>query len=103
MGTYQAAFTVPNLDREDKRVPTSTVVLGSQWVALSDAIYTVKRTEAAQASNPLVVDGQKLIPSVTRVFSRGRDMYVFLQTYQRRATTMTPVVAFVTFLRGDEK
>jgi VWFA-related protein len=103
MGTYQAAFTIPNLDREEKRVPMSTVVLGSQWVALSEAIYTVKKTEAAQASNPLVVDGQKLIPSVTRVFSRARDMYVFLQTYQRRATTMEPVVAFVSFLRGEEK
>ena len=38
---------------------------------------------AAQAVNPLVVEGQKLIPSVTRVFSKTRDMYVYLQAYER--------------------
>ena len=27
-------------------------------------------------------DGQKLIPSVTRVFSKSRDMYVYLQAYE---------------------
>ena len=42
---------------------------------------------AAQAANPLVVEGQKLIPSVTRVFSKSRDMYVYLQAYERDATT----------------
>jgi hypothetical protein len=58
---------------------------------------------AAQLTNPLIFDGQKLFPSVTRVFSKTRDMYVFLQAYQRGATTTQPLVAFVTFLRGDQK
>ena len=48
-------------------------------------------------------DGQKLIPSVTRVFSKSRDMYVFLQAYERDATTTQPLVAFVTFYRGEVK
>ena len=54
-------------------------------------------------ANPLVYDGQKLIPSVTRVFSKSRDMYVFLQAYERGATTTQPLVAFVTFYRGEVK
>ena len=42
-----------------------------------------KDKEAAkQAANPLVQDGQKLIPSVTRVFSKSGDMYVYLQAYE---------------------
>ena len=53
---------------------------------------------AAEAVNPLVYDGQKLIPSVTRVFSKSRDLYVFLQAYERGATTTQPLVAFVTLL-----
>ena len=103
IGTYQASFAVPNLNRELKRVPLSTVVLSSQRVALSDAIYSVKQKAAAEASNPLVHDGQKLVPSVTRVFSKGRELYVFAQAYQRAASTTQPLVAFVSFYRGEVK
>jgi len=103
IGTYQTSFAVPNLNRETERVPISTVVLSSQRVTLSDAIYTVKQKTDAQSANPLVYGGQKLIPSVTRVFSRGRDLYVFVQAYQRGQTTTLPLVAFVSFYRGDVK
>ena len=103
IGTYQAAFTVPNLNREEKRVPISSVVLSSQRVPLGDALYTVQQKVAAEAVNPLVYDGQKLIPSVTRVFSRSRDLYVFLQAYERDATTTQPLVAFVSFYRGQRE
>src|SRR5262249_57082217 len=94
IGTYQASFAVPNLNRETQQVPLSTVVLSSQRVALSDAIYSVKQKTDAEAVNPLVAGGQKLVPSVTRGFSRGRDLYVFVQAYQRGPATPPPRVAF---------
>ena len=103
IGTYQAAFAVPNLNTELLRVPISTVVLSTQRVPLSDALYSVKQKAGAEAVNPLVHDGQKLVPSVTRVFSRSRDLYVFVQAYQRGSTTTQPLVAFVSFYRGDVK
>jgi VWFA-related protein len=103
IGTYQASFAIPNLNKELQRVPISTVVLSSQRVPLSDALYSVKQKAAAEASNPLVHDGQKLVPSITRVFSRGRDLYVFAQAYQRGSTTTQPLVAFVSFYRGEVK
>ena len=103
MGTYQASFTVPNLVKELKRVPISSVVLSGQRVPLSDSLYTVQQKLEVESVDPLVHDGQKLIPSVTRVFSRSRDLYVFLQAYQRGATTTQPLVAFVTFYRGQAK
>jgi VWFA-related protein len=102
IGTYQAAFAVPNLMREQKRLPISSVVLASQRIPMTDALLTVQKG-AAQLTDPLVFDGQKLFPSVTRVFSKSRDMYVFLQAYERGATTTQPLVAFVTFLKGDQK
>jgi hypothetical protein len=102
VGTFQTSFTIPNLNREEKRVPISSVVLSSQRVPYNEAIYNVQKSDA-QAANPLVYDGQKLIPSVTRVFSRSRDLYVFLQAYERGATTTQPLVAFVTFYRGEAK
>ena len=102
IGTYQAAFQVPNLMREQKRLPISSVVLSSQRIPMTEALLTVQKG-AAQLTNPLVFDGQKLFPSVTRVFSKSRDMFVFLQAYQRGATTTQPLVEFVTFLKGDQK
>jgi hypothetical protein len=50
-----------------------------------------------------VQEGQKLIPSVTRVFSKARDMYVYLQAYQQGAETARPLVAYVTFYSGRVK
>jgi VWFA-related protein len=103
IGTYEAKFEIPNLEKEDKRLPISTVVLSSQRVRLDDALFTVKKAEAAQAASPLVVNGEKLLPSVTRVFSKTKEMYVFLQAYERKYASMQPLVAFVTFFKGDEK
>jgi VWFA-related protein len=106
IGTYQTPFVIPNLMKEEKRIPISSVVLSSQRVDLKDALFNAgkdKLASAAQAANPLVAEGQKLIPSVTRVFSKTRDMYVYLQAYERNATTTQPLVAFVTFYRGQTK
>ena len=103
IGTYQATFRIPNLNRETEKIPISAVVLSSQRVAMSDAIYSVKQKTDAEAVNPLVYGGQKLVPSVTRVFSRARDLYVFVQAYERGEMSTRPLVAFVSFYRGDVK
>jgi len=103
VGTYQAAFVVPNLEKEEKRLPISTVVLSSQLVKQGDELHTVKKAEAAQAASPLMFGDQKLTPSVTRVFSKSKDLYVFLQAYERKYESMQPLVAYVTFYRGEEK
>ena len=103
IGTYQSSFTIPNLMKEEKRVPISSVVLSSQREPLDQSLYNVKQKIAAEAVNPLVLDGQKLIPSVTRVFSKSRELYVFLQAYERDATTTQPLVAFVSFYQGQVK
>ena len=102
IGTYQTEFTVPNLVKEQVRLPISSVVLSSQRVPMTDALHTVQ-TGAAQITHPLVFDGEKLFPSVTRVFSRTREMYVYLQAYERGAETTQPLVAFVTFFQGNDK
>ncbi len=106
IGTYQASFVIPNLMKEEKRIPISSVVLSSQRVDMKEALFNAgkdKLSAAAQAVDPLVVEGQRLMPSVTRVFSKSRDMYVYLQAYERNATTTQPMVAFVTFYRGQTK
>jgi hypothetical protein len=104
IGTFQTKFVIPNLNKEDKRIPISSVVLSSQRDELRDAIYNAsKEKDKSEIANPLVQDGYKLIPSVTRVFSKAKDMYVYLQAYEPAAATVQPLVAFVTFYRGQTK
>ena len=118
IGTYQTTFVIPNLNKEDKRVPISSVVLSSQRVELKNAIYdAAKAKDRAKddAVNPLVQDGKKLVPSVTRVFNQNRDIYVFLQAYKPPSNpassnaptapqpTTQPLMAFVTlYANGAE-
>ena len=106
IGTDQTSFTVPNLNRETQRVPISSVVLGSQRLSVHEALYNSGKDKArtkADSVNPLVHDGQKLIPSVTRVFSKSRPMYVYLQAYGHAEETVDPLIAFVSFYRDGTK
>ncbi|HML18818.1 MAG TPA: VWA domain-containing protein [Bryobacteraceae bacterium] len=102
IGTYQATFVIPNLNKVATRIPISSVVLSSQKVDLKDALYSVKK-DTAENVNPLVQNGQKLIPNVTRVFSRSREIYVYLEAYEPGAADVQPLVAFVSFYRADTK
>ena len=106
IGTYQTSFTVPNLNRETQRVPISSVVLGGQRLSIHAALYNSgkdKTRTKADSVNPLVHDGQKLIPSVTRVFSKSRPMYIYLQAYGHAEKIVDPVKAFVSFYRDGTK
>ena len=112
IGTFQTTFVIPNLNKEDKRVPISSIILSSQRVELKDAIYDAAKAKdraKEDAVNPLVQTGKKLVPSVTRVFSQNRDIFVFLQAYKPLAGTAAstsasasrqvntpPLMAFVT-------
>jgi hypothetical protein len=105
IGTFETTFVIPNLNKEDKRIAISSVVLGSQRVDMRDALYNVKEKDKdkAEAVNPLVQDGVKLIPSVTRVFSKGRQLYVYLQAYEQDVPAAQPLVAFVSLYSGRNR
>jgi VWFA-related protein len=106
IGTYQTTFVIPNLNKEIAHVPISSVVLSSQRVELKEALYNAEKDKdrgKEEAVNPLVQNGLKLIPSVTRVFRQSQDMYVYLQAYQQGTTGAQPLVAFVSFYREQTK
>jgi hypothetical protein len=118
IGTFQTYFTIPDLNKVTHKVALSSVVLSSQRVDLNDALYNASRgKEQAKddAANPLVQGGQKLIPSVTRVFAVDRTLYVYLQAYEHdeasaanpgsapaATATSAPLFAWVSFYR-DQK
>ena len=106
IGTYQTEFVIPNLNREVAHVPISSVVLSSQRVDLKDALYNAQKEKdrsKEDAVNPLVQDGRKLIPSVTRVFRQNQQMYVYLQAYQSTTGAAQPMVAYVSLFRDQTK
>ena len=103
IGTFEHKFAIPDLTTDQRLLPISSVVLSNQREALSAAVYTAEKDKKLLASNPLVQDNQKLIPSVTRVFKKAQDMYVYLETYEPSAETTQPIVATVSFYRGKVK
>ncbi len=124
IGTYQTTFTIPNLNKETKHVPISSVVLSTQRVDPKDALYSTthgKDEAKNEAANPLFENGKKLIPSVTRVFRQDHDLYIYLQAYEGAppapSTTLTsatpatpnpppaprPLIAFVTLYHDHQK
>lgn len=106
IGTYETTFIIPNLNREEKNVPISAVILSAERKDAKDVIYDAvkaKDREKADAVDPLVQDGKKLVPSATRVFSRARALHVYLQGYQQDVSEPQPMVAYATFYRRDEK
>ena len=103
MGTFEAKFLVPDLTGDQKSLPISSVVLSNQREKLDAAVATAERDKKLLALNPLVADNQKLVPSVTRVFRKEQEMYVYLEAYQPAATETQFMVASVSFYRGKVK
>jgi VWFA-related protein len=115
IGTFETTITIPNLNPkagvDESKLAISSVVLSSQrqelGTALAEATKNKEKLQTLQAVNPLVQEGTTLVPSVTRVFSKQKPMYVYLQAYQQSNATppepAQPLAAFVTFYRGDAK
>jgi hypothetical protein len=94
---------IPDLTTQLKYLPISSVVLSNQRQDMNTALATAEKDKRLIAANPLVQDNQKLVPSVTRVFKKDQDMFVFLEAYQPDAAATQPIVATVSFYRGKVK
>ena len=103
MGTFEAKFTVPDLTAAQKSLPLSSVVLSYQREKLTSAVATAEKDKKLIAANPLVQDGEELVPSVTRVFRKDHDLYVYLEAYEPGAEKTEFLVAAVSFYRGGVK
>lgn len=105
IGTYATSFTIPNLNKEQARIPISSVVLSNELTDVRGALYNAskRRQQAREFSvDPLVDAGQKLIPSVTRVFSKSLPLYVYLQAYVHGISN-EPFIGYVSLYQGSNK
>jgi VWFA-related protein len=103
MGTFETRFIVPDLTADQRYLPISSVVLSNQRDKVTAAVASAEHDKKLIAANPLVQDNVKLIPSVTHVFRKAQEMYVYLEAYQPGANTTQFMVASVSFFRGKTK
>ena len=103
IGTFDKKLVIPDLTSEEARLPISSVILSSQRMDTAAAVFSAQKDKKIDAANPLIEGGKELIPSVTNVFSKGSEMYVYLQAYEPAAESTQPLVATVAFYRGKIK
>jgi VWFA-related protein len=68
IGSFETEIFIPNLLQAPVQI--SSVIASSQ-----------KRAGKAKKDNPLTRNGTELIPSVTHVFSKNRNLYLFYEVY----------------------
>jgi len=101
MGTFETKLAIPDLAAEKTWLPISSVVLSNQMEAQSAAVATGDQDKKAMADHPLIQNGQKIVPSVTRAFRRDQTLYVYLEAFEPDAPQ--PLQATVAFYRGTAK
>ena len=82
IGTFEQNFIAP--PRQTQRLSLSSVLLSSQLVAVeksSEVQTKAQGLRAKLAASPLEMEGQRIVPSVTRFFTQQQTLYVFFQAY----------------------
>ncbi len=103
MGTFETKFTVPDLSVDQKYIPISSVILSNQREKTAAQVGGARMNARLFNFNPLIENGEKLIPSVTRVFRKDQEMFVYLQAYEPAAAKTEPLIANLSFYRGKVK
>jgi len=80
VGTFETPFTIPDLSSE-KTMRTSSLVLSNQRQPVAEQVGGVKNAKKLVAANPLISDGQQLMPNVTKVFRPGQSMLAYVEVY----------------------
>ena len=80
VGTFEMPFHIPDLGAA-KALRVSSVILSNQREPITSQVAGVKNDRKVIAENPLVDNGQKLVPNVTRVFRPGQNIIVYIEVY----------------------
>ena len=103
IGTFETKFTVPDLTVDEGILPISSVILSNQREKMANTVGSARPNMRLFNFNPLARNGERLVPSVTRVFRKDQEMYVFLEAYEPDAEATQPIVATLGLYRGKVK
>jgi len=106
MGTYETKIVIPDLAADQPtKIKTSSIVLSSQRSPLKAALAKADPNSKSADANPLVEDGQQLVPSITNVFRKDQNLYLYMEVYDPTlgADQKPSVAATLAFYRGKNK
>jgi len=104
-GSFETDFVIPDL--KSTPVKLSSILMASQ----------LQPAPKKEANNPLVRNGEVVVPSVTRVFSANQHLYLYYEVYdpakgaaasssdsaQKKAKPAVQLLSNVAFFQGDTK
>lgn len=90
MGSFETDINVPDLRKAPLKM--SSVVLASQRIAVP------KRDD-----NPMVHDGEELVPNLPHVFRQNQHLYFLYEVYSPDKTPKTRVLTSIEFLKNGVK
>lgn len=105
MGTFETNFVVPDLS-VSKDLRLSSVILSSQKEDVKAAVGSADNDKRALANHPLIQNGQKTVPSITRVFRKDQTLYVYFEVYDpapEGPSKAPDLTAQVELLQGGRK
>src|SRR5205807_5629110 len=105
MGTFETKFTVPDLSSA-KNLRVSSVIWSNQKERVASAVGSADNNKKTLAGHPLVENGQKTVPSITRVFRRDQTLFVYFEVYDPTvdATSKSAAItAQIELLQGARK
>jgi VWFA-related protein len=105
MGTFETKFTIPDLNAT-KTMKLSSMILSSQIEPVAAAVGAADNNKKLLANHPLVQEGQKLVPSITRVFRKDQSLTVYVEAYDPSTdpdTRMPQMMGTLELLQGARK
>jgi VWFA-related protein len=108
-GTFETRFSIPDLAAA-KALRVSSMVLSNQRAPVSEQIGGVKNSKKLVEENPLIDNGRKLVPNVTKVFHPDQNLLVYLEVYDPARPESLPadlqvvdVEATLALFKGNQK
>ncbi len=89
VGTYETKFAIPDVNTE-KTLRVSSVILSNQRDAVTSQVAGVKNSKKLVENNPLISDGKKLVPNVTKVFRVNQNLLVYVEVYDPNIPDFLP-------------
>ena len=104
IGTFEQKLSLapPQLDH----LQVSSLLLSSQVEAIQNTAQIKTQALAKDAklkSSPLDVGGERIIPSVTRVFTGEQTLYIFFQAYAPQKADANSLRAGLVFFRSGQR
>ena len=105
VGTFEQELSLPAL-AQPPRLELSSVLLSSQLEKVRKSSEVETKALAADVklkNSPLEMGGERIVPSVTRVFTTQQRLYIFFQAYRPPRDDGSKLRAGLVFFRNGER